>query len=108
MRTAWPTTIAKAANVKTNTLFPWPGGKTRLLQHLLPLLSDNPPFQLPTAGLYRAFKARQELFANQVSRIRKPSVGLQPLDQFRRHIHACGVCLFVRVQVLDSSVRNPK
>lgn len=26
----------------TNTLFPWPGGKTRLLQHLLPLLSDNP------------------------------------------------------------------
>ena len=23
-------------------LFPWPGGKTRLLQHLLPLLSDNP------------------------------------------------------------------
>lgn len=27
---------------KTNTLFPWPGGKTRLLQHLLPLLSDNP------------------------------------------------------------------
>lgn len=24
------------------TLFPWPGGKTRLLQHLLPLLSDNP------------------------------------------------------------------
>jgi len=28
--------------VKTKTLFPWPGGKTRLLQHLLPLLSDNP------------------------------------------------------------------
>lgn len=27
---------------KTNTLVPWPGGKTRLLQHLLPLLSDNP------------------------------------------------------------------
>jgi DNA adenine methylase len=27
---------------KTKTLFPWPGGKTRLLQHLLPLLSDNP------------------------------------------------------------------
>lgn len=27
---------------QTNTLFPWPGGKTRLLQHLLPLLSDNP------------------------------------------------------------------
>lgn len=27
---------------KTHTLFPWPGGKTRLLQHLLPLLSDNP------------------------------------------------------------------
>ena len=26
----------------TKTLFPWPGGKTRLLQHLLPLLSDNP------------------------------------------------------------------
>ncbi|RPE81855.1 DNA adenine methylase [Vulcaniibacterium tengchongense] len=26
---------------KTDTLFPWPGGKTRLLQHLLPLLSDN-------------------------------------------------------------------
>lgn len=24
------------------TLFPWPGGKTRLLQHLLPLLSENP------------------------------------------------------------------
>jgi DNA adenine methylase len=28
--------------VKTRTLFPWPGGKTRLLQHLLPLLSENP------------------------------------------------------------------
>ncbi|MFZ5539464.1 MAG: DNA adenine methylase [Pseudomonadota bacterium] len=27
---------------RTNTLIPWPGGKTRLLQHLLPLLSDNP------------------------------------------------------------------
>jgi DNA adenine methylase len=27
---------------KIKTLFPWPGGKTRLLQHLLPLLSDNP------------------------------------------------------------------
>lgn len=27
---------------RSNTLFPWPGGKTRLLQHLLPLLSDNP------------------------------------------------------------------
>lgn len=26
----------------SKTLFPWPGGKTRLLQHLLPLLSDNP------------------------------------------------------------------
>lgn len=32
-----------AENVaKTNTLIPWPGGKTRLLQHLLPLLFDNP------------------------------------------------------------------
>lgn len=38
----WPTTIAKAENVHSKTLFPWPGGKTRLLQHLLPLLSDNP------------------------------------------------------------------
>lgn len=28
--------------MKTKTLIPWPGGKTRLLQHLLPLLSDNP------------------------------------------------------------------
>jgi DNA adenine methylase len=27
---------------KTKTVVPWPGGKTRLLQHLLPLLSDNP------------------------------------------------------------------
>lgn len=43
VETAWPTTIAKAENVpQTKTLFPWPGGKTRLLQHLLPLLSDNP------------------------------------------------------------------
>jgi DNA adenine methylase len=41
--TPWPTDIAKAENVpKTNTVIPWPGGKTRLLQHLLPLLSDNP------------------------------------------------------------------
>lgn len=24
------------------TIIPWPGGKTRLLKHLLPLLSDNP------------------------------------------------------------------
>jgi DNA adenine methylase len=43
VQTAWPNHIAKAENVsKTNTLFPWPGGKTRLLQHLLPLLSDKP------------------------------------------------------------------
>lgn len=28
--------------MKSKTLFPWPGGKTRLLQHLLPLLSENP------------------------------------------------------------------
>lgn len=43
MTTAWPVIIAKAEIVsKTKTLFPWPGGKTRLLQHLLPLLSDNP------------------------------------------------------------------
>jgi DNA adenine methylase len=28
--------------MKTNTIIPWPGGKTRLLPHLLPLLSDNP------------------------------------------------------------------
>ena len=28
--------------MKTKTLFPWPGGKTRLLRHLLPLLSENP------------------------------------------------------------------
>lgn len=28
--------------MQTKPLFPWPGGKTRLLQHLLPLLSDNP------------------------------------------------------------------
>ncbi|MBL8260946.1 MAG: DNA adenine methylase [Xanthomonadaceae bacterium] len=28
--------------MQTKTLFPWPGGKTRLLQHLLPLLFDNP------------------------------------------------------------------
>lgn len=28
--------------MSVKTLFPWPGGKTRLLQHLLPLLSDNP------------------------------------------------------------------
>ena len=26
----------------TKPIIPWPGGKTRLLQHLLPLLSDNP------------------------------------------------------------------
>lgn len=43
VRTAWPNDIAKAENVpQTKTLFPWPGGKTRLLQHLLPLLCDNP------------------------------------------------------------------
>lgn len=43
MRTAWPTDIAKAENVpQTKTLFPWPGGKTRLLQHLLPLICDHP------------------------------------------------------------------
>lgn len=36
-------TIPRAETVpNTKTLFPWPGGKTRLLQHLLPLLSENP------------------------------------------------------------------
>lgn len=28
--------------MKTTTLFPWPGGKTRLLPHLLPLVAENP------------------------------------------------------------------
>ncbi|PJL35544.1 DNA adenine methylase [Stenotrophomonas maltophilia] len=28
--------------MKTTTLFPWPGGKTRLLPHLLPLVADTP------------------------------------------------------------------
>ena len=28
--------------MKTTTLFPWPGGKTRLLPHLLPLVGDTP------------------------------------------------------------------
>ncbi|WP_368565473.1 DNA adenine methylase [Pseudoxanthomonas sp. UTMC 1351] len=28
--------------MKSNTLVPWPGGKTRLLPHLLPLLTANP------------------------------------------------------------------
>ncbi|HEL3180347.1 TPA: DNA adenine methylase [Stenotrophomonas maltophilia] len=28
--------------MKTTTLFPWPGGKTRLLPHLLPLVEDVP------------------------------------------------------------------
>lgn len=41
-RAVWQSKIAKAENVHSRTLFPWPGGKTRLLQHLLPLLSDNP------------------------------------------------------------------
>ncbi|HFJ9614297.1 TPA: DNA adenine methylase [Stenotrophomonas maltophilia] len=27
--------------MKTTTLFPWPGGKTRLLPHLLPLVAEN-------------------------------------------------------------------
>lgn len=39
-RAVWPTNVAKAEIVKTRTIIPWPGGKTRLLQHLLPLLSD--------------------------------------------------------------------
>ena len=28
--------------MKTTTLFPWPGGKTRLLPHLLPLVTETP------------------------------------------------------------------
>ena len=28
--------------MKTKTLFPWPGGKTRLAKHLLPLIDERP------------------------------------------------------------------
>jgi DNA adenine methylase len=42
-RQAWPNRFAEVETVpKQKTVVPWPGGKTRLLQHLLPLLSDNP------------------------------------------------------------------
>ena len=61
------TTIAKAEIVKTKTLFPWPGGKTRLLQHLLPLLSEIPhstyvePFAGGAAVLFAREPAKVEV-----------------------------------------------
>ena len=49
------------------TLFPWPGGKTRLLKHILPLLSDNPhrtyvePFAGGAAVLFNREPAKVEV-----------------------------------------------
>ena len=77
---------------KSKTLFPWPGGKTRLLQHLLPLLSDNPhtcyvePFAGGAALLFAREPAKVEVL-NDVNGelVRLYRVVAHHLDEFVRH-----------------------
>jgi DNA adenine methylase len=91
--TVWPPQIAQVENVpKTHTLFPWPGGKTRLLQHLLPLLSDNPhtcyvePFAGGAALLFAREPAKVEVL-NDINGelVRLYRVVAHHLDEFVRH-----------------------
>lgn len=77
---------------RTNTLFPWPGGKTRLLRHLLPLLSDNPhrtyvePFAGGGAVLFsRAEPAKIEVLNDTHGElVRLYRVVANHLDEFSR------------------------
>ncbi|MFC3716790.1 DNA adenine methylase [Luteimonas soli] len=77
---------------KTNTLFPWPGGKTRLLQHLLPLLSDNPhtcyvePFAGGAAALFAREPVKVEVLNDTHGElVRLYRVVARHLDEFVRH-----------------------
>lgn len=93
MQQAWPNTIAKAENVpKSNTLVPWPGGKTRLLQHLLPLLSNNPhtcyveAFAGGAAVLFARDPAKVEVLNDTHGElVRLYRVVSKHLDEFIRH-----------------------
>lgn len=73
-------------------LFPWPGGKTRLLQHLLPLLSDNPhtcyveAFAGGAAVLFAREPARVEILNDTHGElVRLYRVVANHLDEFMRH-----------------------
>jgi len=75
----------------TKTLFPWPGGKTRLLNHLLPLLSDNPhtcyvePFAGAAALLFAREPARIEVLNDTHGElVRLYRVVTHHLDEFVR------------------------
>ncbi|MCR6661818.1 MAG: DNA adenine methylase [Luteimonas sp.] len=78
--------------MKTKTLFPWPGGKTRLLQHLLPLLSDNPhtcyveAFAGGAAVLFNREPAKVEVLNDTHGElVRLYRVVANHLDEFVRH-----------------------
>lgn len=77
---------------KTQTLFPWPGGKTRLLQHLLPLLSENPhrtyveAFAGGAAVLFAREPAKVEVLNDTHGElVRLYRVVANHLDEFMRH-----------------------
>lgn len=77
---------------QTHTLFPWPGGKTRLLQHLLPLLSDNPhscyveAFAGGAALLFAREPAKVEVLNDMHGElVRLYRVVANHLDEFIRH-----------------------
>lgn len=77
---------------KTHTLFPWPGGKSRLLQHLLPLLSDNPhdcyveAFAGGAALLFAREPAKREVLNDTHGElVRLYRVVANHLDEFIRH-----------------------
>ncbi|MGH8420755.1 MAG: DNA adenine methylase, partial [Pseudomonas fluorescens] len=77
--------------MKTKTLFPWPGGKTRLLQHLLPLIAENPhktyveAFAGGAALLFAREPARAEVLNdNHGELVRLYRVVANHLDEFVR------------------------
>lgn len=76
---------------KLKPLVPWPGGKTRLLKHLLPLLSDNPhkcyvePFAGAAALLFAREPARHEVLNDTHGElVRLYRVVTHHLDEFVR------------------------
>lgn len=78
--------------MKTKTLFPWPGGKTRLAKHLLPLINERPhncyveAFAGSAAMLFERVPAKVEVLNDTHGElVRLYRVVANHLDEFVRH-----------------------
>ncbi|MBA0272320.1 DNA adenine methylase [Stenotrophomonas maltophilia] len=78
--------------MKTKTLFPWPGGKTRLAKHLLPLINERPhtcyveAFAGSAAMLFERAPAKIEVLNDTHGElVRLYRVVANHLDEFVRH-----------------------